>query len=308
MRIWLLSREIGLENNTQRAIRERAAERGIDLRPIFPELCVPHLDGDDFSITCEGELLTLPDAVLNYRADSGCHVSFTLSRHLEAAGVPVVNATSATLLARDKAASLQALAAAGLPVPRTSLLPLEADADRLMARVPELPIVVKLPVSSCGRGVYLCRSRSELEEVLAELRRTASAGQSILLQEFIPGSPARDHRVTVVGGQAVGSSVREAVAGQWKTNLALGNRSIDCPLDSEMERLAIAACQVLGLELGGVDLLIGPDGYLLSEVNPAPLFRTDQPGSPWKFDIPAAIFDFFDGLRSPKGSARGAAR
>lgn len=293
MKVWLLTSEEGLKRVSPRALVERASERGIALTPIIPERCALEVSRGALEVFHEGALLPLPDAAFNYRVAFGNHLTFTLSRQLEAAGVLVVSSTSSALLGRDKAAALQRFAAAGLPIPRTTLLPLSRDLDpKFHAR--ELPVIVKTAMGSQGREVFLCENLSQLRKVVANLERSLEPGQSVLLQELVRTSPARDFRVTVVGGQAVGASAREARAGGWKTNLAGGGRCWECPLDDEMARLAIEACEVLGLDLGGVDLLMGRDGYLLNEVNPAPQFRVDHPDSPRSFDVPDRLFELVE--------------
>ena len=76
-------------------------------------------------------------------------------------------------------------------------------------------------------------------------------------------------RALVVGEQLVAAI--ERTGDGWRTNLARGGRAQAVRLDSEQERLCVAAAAALGADYAGVDLLRGADGrdYVL-EVNGIP--------------------------------------
>jgi len=96
--------------------------------------------------------------------------------------------------AASKASTVRRADELGLPVPRTRLLHqgTEWEAEALLED-PGLPLVLKPDLSEGGRGLCLCRSRSELEAALGSASR---AGQDYLAQERIPS-----------GGDALGVSL-----------------------------------------------------------------------------------------------------
>ena len=63
--------------------------------------------------------------------------------------------------------------------------------------------------------------------------------------------------------------------GEWRTNVSLGGRAEPCRLDSEAERLALAAARAIGAEMAGVDLIADLDlgGLVVLEVNAVPGWR-----------------------------------
>jgi predicted ATP-grasp superfamily ATP-dependent carboligase len=102
---------------------------------------------------------------------------------LASRGVSVVCPALETVrLVNDKFASMDCLAAAGLPAPRT-LLP-GADGLPAAARQLGFPLVVKPRFSSASRGVTLVRDATALRPVYDAI--AARYGEPIL-QEFVPG-------------------------------------------------------------------------------------------------------------------------
>ena len=102
---------------------------------------------------------------------------------LAASGMSVASAALETVrTVNDKLVSMERLASAGLPVPRT-LIP-GPDGLEAAGRALRFPVIVKPRFSSASRGVTLVRDEGALRETFA--RVTARYGRS-LLQEFIPG-------------------------------------------------------------------------------------------------------------------------
>ncbi|MCT9089902.1 RimK family alpha-L-glutamate ligase [Streptomyces sp. ASQP_92] len=188
----------------------------------------------------------------------------TLLRHLEAMGTVLLNPIDAVLACVNKFWHLQQLAVAGLPVPDTLSYVDASMTDVLRAGVPE-PCVVKSVRGHRGRRVFLARDTAMLHDIQGSLNEDAP----YLFQEYVRYSHGRDLRVVVVGGKAVAAQVRVAADGGLKSNLALGGTSTPCTgLHPAGEALAVAAAEVLGLGVAGVDLLFEPDGsFTICEVN-----------------------------------------
>lgn len=188
----------------------------------------------------------------------------TLLRHLEAMGTVLLNPIDAVLACVNKFWHLQQLAVAGLPVPDTRSYVDAAMTDVLRAGVPE-PCVVKSVRGHRGRRVFLAPDAAMLQDIQGSLRDDAP----YLFQEYVGYSHGRDLRVVVVDGRAVAAQVRVAADGGLKSNLAQGGTATVCTgLHPAGEALAVAAAEVLGLGVAGVDLLFEPDGsFTICEVN-----------------------------------------
>ncbi|MBT2385822.1 lysine biosynthesis protein LysX [Streptomyces sp. ISL-11] len=187
------------------------------------------------------------------------------ARALEAAGATVVNSARAIDVCGDKYRTSVALRDAGLPTPRTALaLTPEAALDALDAI--GYPAVVKPLTGSWGRLVSKLPDRETAETVMEYIAALPSPVSHIVyVQELIP-KPDRDIRVVVVGDEALGATYRSSA--DWRTNVARGAETRNCPLTPELAKLAVAAAQCVHAEIAGVDLVEDTDGgVLVLEVN-----------------------------------------
>jgi glutathione synthase/RimK-type ligase-like ATP-grasp enzyme len=78
--------------------------------------------------------------------------------------------------------------------------------------------------------------------------------------------------VFVVGGRVLACMERTS-AGGFRSNYSRGGSVRPFPITPEVEALALAATTRLGLDVAGIDLLFGPDGFLVNEANSAPQFQ-----------------------------------
>ncbi len=178
-----------------------------------------------------------------------------------------VNAIAPMLTALDKLAVLLRLQADSLPVPKTLVV---QDMRAAEEHVRNEGLVVAKPLyGSMGEGVELWRPDEGLKHVIPEY--LADYGV-VMLQEYIP-SGGRDVRVFVVGEQAVAACTRQAVAGEWRTNVAQGGTPEPLPVTTELANLAVRAVRSIGLAYSGVDLIESPSGWRILEVNGSPSFE-----------------------------------
>jgi [lysine-biosynthesis-protein LysW]--L-2-aminoadipate ligase len=192
-------------------------------------------------------------------------------RRVERQGVLVLNPVASLLASHDKLATAVALARAGLPHPRTSVVGDEPNRAEL-----SFPLVVKPRFGSWGRDVSLCRNLGDLDVCLAALRRRPwFRRQGAIVQELVP-LVGHDLRVVVAGGTVVGAIERVAASGEWRTNIALGAARRRIEPAPEGCALAIAAAAAIGADLVGVDLLPRPEGgWVVLELNGAVDFTTE---------------------------------
>ena len=181
---------------------------------------------------------------------------------LERSGVRTLNGAQTLLTAHDKLRTWRALAAHGLPQPRTWHV---RRADEL--RVAPLPVAVKPRFGSWGWDVERVRDASELERCLATLGERPWFGRhGAIVQELLPHEGS-DLRLIVAGGRVVGVVERTAAPGEWRTNVSLGGsiRAVEPPRAAC--RLAAAAAAAAECDLVGVDLFPAGEGWVVLELN-----------------------------------------
>ncbi|MEV6774121.1 ATP-grasp domain-containing protein [Nocardia sp. NPDC051030] len=177
-----------------------------------------------------------------------------------AAGLTTVNDARSIRGVRDKARAAVVAAASGLPVPTTWAAARPAD----LARIPSTryPLVVKPADGSSGRGVRLVKRPEQLAKLMDGEARDAL----LLAQPYVPNSGV-DLKIYCVGGRLHGT--------ERTSPLARGERGPDkpVPLSREIADIAARVGEVFGLDLYGVDVVLGPDGPVVVDVNDFPSFR-----------------------------------
>ncbi|MEW2415477.1 hypothetical protein AB0953_17405 [Streptomyces sp. NPDC046866] len=241
-----------------------------------------------------GSLLRMTEAV-----DAGAHDAWvlktvsggpglTLLEAAAAAGLTTVNDARSIRGVRDKALAAAVGRAGGLPMPPTYAV---ARPD-LLREIPagEYPLVVKPADGSSGRGVRLVSSPERLEQLLPEL-----AGEGMLIaQPYVP-NPGTDVKVYAVGGELFATERCSPL----HPDPAVRERRV--PLSGEVAAIAAQVGAVYGLDLYGVDVLLGPDGPVVVDVNDFPSFRQVP-------DAAARVARAVLGLAGAGGSAAAACR
>jgi len=189
-----------------------------------------------------------------------------LLRRLEAEGVVVVNPAEAIEICSDKYRALWHMELAGLPVPRTVAT---EDVRTAMRAFFELggDVVVK-PIFG-SRGIGSVRV-TDPDTALRVFRAIAFQRGVIYVQEFVPHGQY-DVRAFVVGGRVVAAMRR--VSRGWKKNVYLGARPEPYELPEELAEMAVRAAEATRCEVAGVDILPGPEGPLVVEINSQPGWR-----------------------------------
>jgi ribosomal protein S6--L-glutamate ligase len=89
----------------------------------------------------------------------------------------------------------------------------------------------------------------------------------IYMQEFVEHGFS-DIRAFVIGDRVV-SSMRRVATG-WKTNYSRGAHPAAAKISKEYEDLAVKAANAVGCKIAGVDILEGPKGPCIVDVNSQP--------------------------------------
>ncbi|MFC8826635.1 RimK family alpha-L-glutamate ligase [Streptomyces sp. NPDC057137] len=187
----------------------------------------------------------------------------TLLEAAAAVGLTTVNDARSIRGVRDKALAAVIARSRGLPMPRTYVV---AHPDSL-AELPdgEFPLVVKPADGSSGRAVHLVRSPGQLAALNTEL-----AGEGMLIaQSYVPNS-GTDLKVYCVRGELFAAE-RASPLDPHQPRRPQRERRV--PLSAEVAGMVTDVGRIYGLDLYGVDVLLGPDGPVIVDVNDFPSFR-----------------------------------
>lgn len=189
-----------------------------------------------------------------------------LLHHLKRQGMLIMNPPSSIERSVDKYRALSLLEGQGLPVPRTAIT---ENLDEALKSFEELgqDVVVKPLFGSKGIG----STRISNPEIAARIFGAITFHHGVLyLQEFIPHGNS-DIRAFVLGDRVIASMKR--VANNWKTNISQGAKPVRFKPSKEQENLAIESAKVIGCKMAGVDILEGPEGPIIIELNSQPGWR-----------------------------------
>ncbi|MGW1075076.1 ATP-grasp domain-containing protein [Streptomyces sp. NPDC002537] len=182
----------------------------------------------------------------------------TLLEGAAAVGLTTVNDARAIRGVRDKALAAVLAESRGLPVPTTYA----AARPEEFAAIPAAayPLVVKPADGSSGRAVRLVPSPDRLPAA-------GSAAEGLLIaQPYVPNSGI-DLKVYCVDGELYATERRSPLHPDRPA------RERHVPLTPEVAAIVSEVGDVYGLDLYGVDVVLGPDGPVVVDVNDFPSFR-----------------------------------
>ena len=182
---------------------------------------------------------------------------------LERQGFYMVNPPSAIEHCVDKYDILAILEDEGVPVPRTLATESVNEAIRAFKELGG-DIVVKPIFGSRGQGATRVNDIDIADTIFKAI--TFHHGV-IYMQEFVPHGYS-DIRAFVIGDQVVACMRR--VATGWKTNYSQGAKPAPATISKEFEEIAIKSAKAVGCKIAGVDILEGPDGPRIVDVNSQP--------------------------------------
>jgi ribosomal protein S6--L-glutamate ligase len=128
-------------------------------------------------------------------------------------------------------------------------------------------LIIKLLEGTQGAGVVLADTNKGAESMI-DAFKTLNA--NFLVQEFIEEAKGSDIRCFVVGGRVIASMERQAVAGEFRSNLHRGGTAAPVQITTEERRIAISAAKIMGLSVAGVDIIRSKSGPKVLEVNSSP--------------------------------------
>lgn len=195
--------------------------------------------------------------------DKDKYVPRVLEKHMR-----LFNSAQSIEACDDKMTTHILLSDNGIPMPDTiaGLLCYDKTAsvsDEYVKQIIEalgLPVVVKQAFGSMGSGVFKANTCEELKALMQKFKC-----EPHLFQKYIASSCGRDLRVIVVGGKVLGGIERSSDT-DFRSNIGLGGHARRTEVPKDVEKTAIKAAEILGLDYCGIDFLYG-DMFLLCEVN-----------------------------------------
>ncbi len=200
---------------------------------------------------------------LNFNGETD--FQFEVFEQLDRMGILLVNSPAAIQVAESKFLTSFILQEKGFRVPDSLIVQKIEDAEEFLDEYED--IVAKPLYGFQGYGVIRIK-RSE-KDTRSRIKRLLNEFKCICLQKHIP-NPGRDIRAFVVGDEVVASIYRLAQIGRWKTNIRAGAMPVAHKLTDEQRVISVKASRSLGLDYTGVDIIEGPDGDYILEVNGAP--------------------------------------
>ena len=223
------------------------------------------------SIRVKNKQVDIPNVMIPRTGSGTGYFGFAILRHLERLGVKTVNPAHAIEATKDKLYAHQIFAEKGIPTPKTMLVKHPVNAN-LVDKEIGWPAIVKIMAGSYGKGVYQVTSKSRFTDFI-DFAHGIKTDEAIIVQEYIDTHPGEDLRVFVVGDKVLGAMKRRAKDGSFKANITRGGVGENYTLTPEIEDMALRVARSLDLEVAGVDLLFGKEGFLVCEANSAPGFE-----------------------------------
>jgi ribosomal protein S6--L-glutamate ligase len=265
MKIALLSRNSKLYSS--RRLIEAAQKRGHEVRTIDALRCYMNIVPHSPEIHYKGRKLDRFDAVIPRIGASVTFYGTAVVRQFEMMGVYCLNESVAITRSRDKLRAMQLLSRKGIGLPQTGFGHAPDDTKDLINLVGGAPLIVKLTEGTQGVGVVMCETDKAAESVIEAFR---GLDAYFLVQEFVKEAGGADIRCFVIGGKVVASMLRQAKAGEFRSNLHRGGTATEIKITPEERSTAVRAAKIMGLSVAGVDILRSNHGPVVMEVNSSP--------------------------------------
>jgi RimK family alpha-L-glutamate ligase len=266
-------------NDTTKKILDVAEEMGH--RPVFIKSNTAYLgEYKDGQITIEnidgaGKDVTIdPKNTIAFIRGSARKTSSgkALVEGLDEYDMNMVNRPDAMNLADNKYATYIAFDKKKIDTPKTALITNEASIPRSLEKIgKKFPVIVKTLYGAEGIGVVKVDSEDSFKSVVQSLRKS---GQDILVQEMIDIDG--DIRTIVFEGKILGAIKRKKVEGDFRTNKALGAKSVPYRLSEREKNFVLKIAESSGASYVGVDHAVSGGKLYAIEVNTSPGSGAEQ--------------------------------
>lgn len=265
MKILILSRNNSYYS-TARLI-EAGQARGHEVLVADPVSISLAVNGKRPQAFFEGKSLEDIDVVIPRIGMISADFGVAVVKQFQMMGVSVLNNSLSIMRARDKLRCMQILARRGIKVPKTVMTRNPTEMRKAIQFVGGPPVVLKFLQGAQGIGVIFSESYKAAESTMDAFW---SINQNLLIQEYVQESDGKDLRVVVTGNRVQAVMRRMAKPGDFRSNIHRGGwgEMVDPP--DGLERVALEAARIIGLDVGGVDIMESNRGLLVLEVNASP--------------------------------------
>lgn len=292
MRLVILSRQAELYST--RALIDAATKRGHSVRVLDTLQFDIRLSKRTPELFYQGEPVGPVDAVIPRIGASITFYGLAVVRQFEMMGVYCLNESQSIARSRDKLRCLQILSRHEIGLPPTVYTRQADHLPSCMEQVEGPPVIVKLLQGTQGTGVILAESTMAAGSVIEAFQ---GLDQNILIQKYIGEAKGSDIRALVVGRRVVAAMRRQAVAGEFRSNIHRGATAKKLHLPPEYRKTALAAARVLGLRLAGVDMIESKDGPMVLEVNSSPGLEGIEKTT--RVDVAASVIEHIEHELTP---------
>jgi len=210
-----------------------------------------------------------------YILKSHTELSLGLAGVLYTRGARLLNPYPSCALTQNKIIVSRLLREAGIPAPSTWVT---GELSLLQDLAAKMQLIIKPYMGHRGAGIVKVNHPDDLAAMTAP-------DYPVIVQEFIPGS-GEDLKVYVVGDQVFG--VQKPFS---ETSFAVPGRPVD--ISEEVRDISRRVGKACGLGLYGLDIIEGPNGPFVVDVNYFPGYK----GVP---DAARMIADYIDGYAQGK--------
>lgn len=281
---------------TTKRLMMAAKQRGHEVFLIDTLRCYMNITPHNPSIHYMGQVLPTFDAVIPRIGPSTTFYGTAVVRQLESMGTFCINSSLAINRSRDKLRTLQLLSRKGIGLPITGFADSPGDIDDLIALVGGAPLIIKLLEGTQGVGVVLAETRKAAESVIQAFM---GLKQNIIIQEYIKEAEGADIRCIVLGNRIIATMKRQALPGEFRSNLHRGGQATKIKITKAEREVAIQTAKIMGLNFAGVDILRSKRGPLVMEVNSSPGLEGIEKIS--KIDIADIVIDYIEKNAKPIG-------
>ncbi len=193
-----------------------------------------------------------------------------LLRFIESRGVRVFSNANSMLRLLDRLSCTVTLAAAGIPIPETTITEDVARGTEMVKRYGAA--VLKPLYSTKARGMELIDSHTTAD-VEARVRAFREAGNPVMYIQRKVNIPGRDLGVVFMGGEHVGTYARVKSDASWNTTTRDGGHYDKHDADQATIELARRAQALFELDITSVDVVETEEGPRVFEVSAFGGFR-----------------------------------
>jgi len=249
---------------TSKKLLEEAQNLKAEVEIINPFKSSLIIEKNSFSIFSKGKKILPPSAA--YRKTIITEKAKILEFFLWRAGARIINLRDKIPHhAKGKFGVYQLLAENQIPVPKSFLLTNHREREFCLDFFHhQFPLIIKTNAGTHGIGVILCESKNSFISLTDYLLQKEN---ELIIQEFIKTSFGKDKRIIILNQKILAAVERKNQKGDFRSNVFLGADVFPTDLNDQEEKVALKTMAVLGLNFGGLDMLYGENGPVITEVN-----------------------------------------